>query len=250
MYIPFKASTGKNKPNTLINNEYKCPFCDRNELRSEGRVIKETEDFVLVGNKYPVMANTFPTVLVEHTSCDEHIGTYSIEYLTKLLDFALDYYYELKETNKYKSIVLFKNHGIFSGGSIKHPHMQIIGFEEDDYTENLSPRDFEGETILSNNIIDWNISSKPRSEFYEINLTLKDTKCIDTLSTHLQKSVNFVLEELNPKFKCFNLAFYIEEDTIKIKLISRVPTSVLLLGYGIHQTPDNLIDVAQILRTF
>lgn len=250
MHIPFKASTGKSKPNTLLNNEYKCPFCNRDELRSEGRVIKETEDFILVRNKYPVMANTFPTVLVEHTSCDEHIGTYSIEYLNKLLDFAFDYYFQLKESNKYRSIILFKNHGIFSGGSIKHPHMQVIGFEKNDYAENLSPSDFEGETILSNNAIDWNISSKPRSELYEINLILKDTKRIDILSKYLQKSVNFVLEQLNPKFKCFNLAFYIEEDTIKVKLFSRGPTSVLLLGFGIHQTPDNLSEVAERLKNF
>lgn len=249
-HIPFKANIGKNKPNTLINREFKCPFCDRIALRKEGRVISETDEFLIVKNKFPVIENTFPTVIVEHNSCDEHIGTYSIDYLTRLLKFSLDFYNDLESSGSYKSVLFMKNHGIFSGGSIKHPHMQIIGFTQDSYKENLKDSDYEGVNILSNELIDWNFSNKPRSEFYEINLTLKDKTELEIFATYLQKSVNFTLKQLNKKYKCYNLAFQINEDSITVKIISRGPTSILLLGFGIHQTPNNLEQLAEQLREF
>jgi hypothetical protein len=248
-HIIYKTNVGKNKPNTLINKDFKCPFCDRESLKKEGRILRETNDFLIVENKYPVIENSYPAVVVEHNSCDEHIGTYSIDYLTRLLNFCLDYYEDLKKTDSYESIAFFKNHGIFSGGSIQHPHMQIIGFN-DSYKENIKDSDYEGVTILSNELIEWNFSDKPKSEFFEINLILKNKRQIESFAFCLQKSVNFILEVLNRKYQCYNLAFLIEEDCIKVKVISRGPTSILLLGFGIHQTPNNLEELASQLREF
>lgn len=249
-YIPFKANTAKKKPNTILNHSSKCPFCDRSQLAKEKRFLKETDDFLIVKNKYPVMENAFATVVIEHKDCDQHIATYSLEYLTALLMFAIDYYRELESSSKFTSIAFFKNHGIFSGGSIKHPHMQIIGFENTDYNEDISSIDFEGESIISNQLIDWNLSTFPRSEGYEINLTINDGNRIDLLAAYLQKSVKYVLECLNTKHQCYNLAFYIKENKLKVKIISRGPTSVLLLGFGIHQTPNNLKEIAQHLKEY
>lgn len=250
MHISFKASTGSDKPNTLIDKELTCPFCNQETLFKEGRVIRKTDEFMIIKNKFPVMENTFPTIIIEHKDCNQHIATYSVDYLTRLLTFAIEFYNELNESKKYTSTILFKNHGLFSGGSIKHPHMQVVGFENDDYHQNVSKEDFEGVPILSNPILDWNISSKPRSEFYEINLILKDLERIDVLALHLQKTVHYILQQLNKKYQCYNLAFYIEKNEIKIKVISRSPTSVLLLGFGIHQTPNNLKEVAEKLSEY
>ncbi|NGY88182.1 DUF4931 domain-containing protein [Bacillus megaterium] len=247
-HITYKTNIGNNKPNTLINKNYKCPFCNREELHKEGHMLRETSEFLIAKNKYPVLEGSYPAVIVEHNSCNEHIGTYSVEYLERLLKFCLSYYADLEKTGSYKSIAFFKNHGIFSGGSIQHPHMQIIGFQNDSYEVNNN--DFNGIPIISNELIEWNFSNKPKSEFFEINLTLKNKDHLNKFCAYLQKSVQFVLQVLNTKHQCYNLAFQIEDDCIKVKIISRGPTSILLLGFGIHQTPNNLEELADQLRNF
>lgn len=232
----------------MLNKNSDCPFCNRERLRMENRVIRETDKFLILENKYPVMKNTFATVIIENTKCEEHIGTYSIEYLQELLQFYISYYNELKNSSNYRSVVGFKNAGVFSGGSISHAHMQIIGLENDDYKESMQETNFEGTTIILNDYLEWNISTKPRTELYEFNIILKDPSQINELAAPLQKSVNFILHKLNPKFKSYNLVFYIEDDSIIIKVISRGPTSPLLLGFDIHQVPDNTVELAKELR--
>lgn len=249
-YINCLTKVTKNKPNNYINRNYKCPFCDRDELRKEGRIIRETEDFVIVENKYPVLQDAFSTVLIEHQSCGEHIGTYSIDYLTNLLRFSLNYYDELLNSGKFTSLVFFKNSGLMASGSIEHPHLQIMGLKNTNYQENIRESDFEGIPIISNQVIEWNLSTKPRSEFYEINIILHDKSRLDFLATYLQKSVNYILDVLNPKYKSYNIAFYVEEENIRLKIIPRWPSTVMLLGFGIHQTPDNLEETAQKLREY
>ncbi|WP_456364171.1 DUF4931 domain-containing protein [Priestia aryabhattai] len=247
-HIIYNTNVGSNKPNTLVNKDYKCPFCDRENLRKEGHILRETNEFLIVKNKFPVLKDSDPAVVVEHNSCNEHIGTYSVEYLERLLSFCLNYYEDLQKTGSYKSIAFFKNHGIFSGGSIQHPHMQIIGFHNNTYEVNND--EFSGVTILSNQSIEWNFSNKPKSEFFEINLTLKNKEQLNEFCAYLQKSVQFILQVLNTKYQCYNLAFQIEEDRIRVKIISRGPTSILLLGFGIHQTPNNVEELAAQLRDF
>ncbi|WP_394555285.1 DUF4931 domain-containing protein (plasmid) [Priestia aryabhattai] len=247
-HIIYKTNVGKDKPNTLINKDYLCPFCNRDGLRKEDRILRETNEFLIVENKFPVLENSYPAVVVEHNSCSEHIGTYSVEYLERLLKFCLSYYEDLEKAGFYKSIAFFKNHGIFSGGSIQHPHMQIIGFQNNSYEVNNN--NFNGIPIISNELIEWNFSNKPKSEFFEINLTLKNKDHLNKFCAYLQKSVQFVLQVLNTKHQCYNLAFQIEDDCIKVKIISRGPTSILLLGFGIHQTPNNLEELADQLRNF
>jgi galactose-1-phosphate uridylyltransferase len=54
---------------------------------------------------------------------------------------------ELELRKDFKSVILFKNHGPLSGGTIRHPHMQIVGLEQVDYKENIKFECFEGATI-------------------------------------------------------------------------------------------------------
>ncbi|MGN5650918.1 DUF4931 domain-containing protein [Bacillus sp. Brlt_9] len=247
-YITYRAGTGKSKPNTVFNKESQCPFCNRDSLRLENGIISETEDFMIIKNKFPVLENTYPTVLIEHKNCGEHIGTYSIPYLTKLLTFALDHYHNLAKDPKFTSVLFFKNHGAFSGASINHSHMQVIGIEDKDYRSNLNKSDLEGLTIYADDTFTWNISTQPRNEFFEFNLILKDLNRLDILAIHLQETVNYILNTLNTKFESFNLAFYITENEIAIKVLSRGPTSVLLLGFGIKQLPNNLEQIVHDLN--
>ena len=249
-YIRFKTQERKQKPN-LYNKDIACPFCDRESLNSEDRTIKETSDFLILENKYPVMADALQTVLIEHSQCDEHIGSYSLRYLTELLAFGLDYYDELQDSGKYQSVCWFKNYGEISGGSVPHSHMQIIAFEKNDYHNQIREEDFEGETVWSiDDTLEVNISNKPRSEHYEFNFLLKHRDRLDLLANYLQKTVRFVLEELNVKYRSYNLAFYVEKDVLKVKLIPRKIESVMSLAFGMHFVPDDIPEVAQKLREY
>ena len=47
-------------------------------------------------------------------------------------------------SKEFKSVLHFKNHGPMSGGSIRHPHSQIIGLRDYDYREDVMSQHFEG----------------------------------------------------------------------------------------------------------
>ena len=249
-FVKLKSNISKLKPNNYTNKNYECPFCNRETLRLEGRMIKETSDFLIVKNKYPTLEDTYSSILIEHRSCKQHMGSYTKKYLTDFLVFSLQHYEELMNSSNYTFLILFKNSGLFACGSIDHPHCQIIGFKNKVYQENIKDSDFQGIEIISDNDIEWNISTNPKSEFYEINILLFNKGKLDLLAEYLKKSINFILEVMNPKYQSYNLAFYIEKEHLKLKIIPRGPTSVLLLGYGIHQTPDNLEEVAKLLGCY
>lgn len=249
-YIRYKTQTKKHKPN-LYNQEVACPFCDRESLKLQDRIIKETSDYLIVGNKYPVMDDALQTVIIEHKQCEEHIGSYSLEYLTGLLEFSLDYYDELNESGEYQSVCWFKNYGSYSGGSVPHSHMQIIAFEHNDYLDQISEKDFVGEVVWSiDDILEVNISHRPRSEFYEFNFLLKRRDRLDVLANYLQKTVRFVLEDLNTEFRSYNLAFFVEENGLKVKLLPRKIVNLMPLVFGLHFVPDNIPEVSQRLRDY
>ena len=62
----------------------------------------------------------------------------------RILQFGLDKWRETRERKEFKSVLFFKNHGYMSGGSIRHPHSQIIGLEDYDYHEDITAQNMEG----------------------------------------------------------------------------------------------------------
>ena len=76
----------------------------------------------------------------------------------------------MMNSGEYASVLFFKNHGPMSGGSLRHPHMQIIGLNEMDVNENVKLEQFEGVTIAQNEHVTFNLSVKPRMGFFEFNV--------------------------------------------------------------------------------
>ena len=235
-YINFLYSIGASKPNNINKSDISCPFCDRSKLSN---ILDEDDNIILLKNKYPTLENSLQLVIIESDKCDLNMSFYSKEHIRKLFDFAIKHWFKLRESNKFKSVILYKNHGPLSGGSLKHPHMQIIGLNDIDYEDTLKDIYFRGNIIHKNKHCEINLSDKPLTCFTEFNVIIKDIKDIDYLADNVQKVVHYILNNYRSNCDSFNLFFYCWHEEIICKITPRFVTSPLLLGYSLKQVPNN-----------
>lgn len=233
-YLIFLNDISNKKPNEftdLKTNE--CPFCNRNSL--EG-IIDERGPFLLLKNKYQTLKDTCQLVLIETYRCKGNMSEYSNEYIQGLMKFGIEHWLKLEEDRNYKSVIFYKNHGPKSGGSLKHPHMQIVGLKDIDYRLRLKDNYFEGIDVYKSNGCIVNLSSKPVSGFSEFNIIINDDLYyIDELSSSLKKVTHYILNNYFAKCDSFNIFFYHWKNKIICKVTPRFTTSPILLGYQIKQ---------------
>ncbi|TGU56026.1 DUF4931 domain-containing protein, partial [Mesorhizobium sp. M00.F.Ca.ET.186.01.1.1] len=105
-------------------------FCDRGSLTD---VLEQRGSMIWLMNKFPVLQDTHQTVLIESEECNGDWSTYSREHVHALLSFGVEKWLEMERSGSFRSVLFFKNHGPYSGGSIRHPHMQIVGLTGYDY---------------------------------------------------------------------------------------------------------------------
>jgi galactose-1-phosphate uridylyltransferase len=246
--IQHQTHIGKQKPNTLMNREKACPFCDRKVFISENAVVAEEGTKLLIENKYPVFDKGYATVLVETDTCERHIHNYDERELIDVLSFGINQWKKMKNSGKYKGVMFYKNHGPISGGSIYHAHMQIIGLEEIEAQTFLLPEYFEGVIIEKRDGFEWNVSNKPKSEFYEFNVKMENEQHMKSFCLAIQKTVQYIIGTLNKTHASYNLAFYEFDNQIICKIFSRFPTSPVFLGYSLTQVPNNIESIAQQLQ--
>ncbi|KSU83327.1 DUF4931 domain-containing protein [Fictibacillus sp. S7] len=242
----FNMNIGTQKPESIRNTATKCPFCDRESLTD---ILEEKGDIIWLKNKYPVLADAFQTVLIETKDCFSELSEYSKDHLYTLIDFGLQAWEKTIESGDYKSVIFFKNHGPFSGGTLRHPHMQIIGFKEADYHENISASQFEGLPIDQQYGIEFNISTKPKMGFYELNILMKDRGKTKELADYIQLSTHFLLNHFNKNCSSYNLFFYRMDETIIAKVVPRFAASPLYVGYSFPQVASNIDAVAEKIKS-
>ncbi|MCM3567519.1 DUF4931 domain-containing protein [Neobacillus mesonae] len=237
-HLHFNTSIGVQKPENIRNKTTACPFCARNELTN---IIDVEEPIILLKNKYPVLENAYQTVLIETDDCHGDLSTYSKEYLHKLIQFGIKHWLEMEESGAYRSVIFFKNHGPLSGGSLSHPHMQIIGFHEIDYKQKVFPEMFEGIVIAEEEDgTRFTLSTKPRVGFYEFNMEMSDSCYQKRFSEYLQIAVHYILNHFPFKANSYNVFFYHIDRKIFAKVVPRFVTTPLFIGYGLPQVPSNL----------
>ncbi|WP_040203970.1 DUF4931 domain-containing protein [Neobacillus jeddahensis] len=236
-HLHFNTSIGVKKPENIRNKDQACPFCERDQLTD---LIAVDGPIILLKNKYPVLENAFQTVLIETDDCHADISTYSNEYLHRLIRFGLKYWLEMEQSGRYRSVIFFKNHGPLSGGTLAHPHMQIIGLHDIDYKEKVSQDMFEGIVIAEEEGVRLTLSTKPRVGFYEFNVEMKDSGYELRFSDYMQIAVHYILNHFPFKTTSYNVFFHHVEDKIYAKIVSRFVTTPLYIGYGIPQVPNNL----------
>ncbi|WP_408009861.1 DUF4931 domain-containing protein [Pseudalkalibacillus sp. A8] len=231
--LKFDKSIARKKPNN-IHQKKPCPFCVTEGLSE----LLETQDsIILVKNKYPVVQDAFQTVLIETDDCESELSEYSKPHLFKLIRFGVEKWLEMEEQGSYQSVSFFKNYGPLSGGSVRHPHMQIIGFNDVDYRENLKEDYFIGDEIHCSNGVQLNLSTMPMIGFTEFNIVMNDDLAgIDQAADYIQKTVHYILHHYNGQgCSSYNLFFYHWLGKIFIKIIPRYPTTPLFVGYGFRQ---------------
>lgn len=236
-HLFFNTGIGVKKPNSIRNKEISCPFCAREELTD---ILAVEDSIILLKNKYPVLESTFQTVLIETDVCDGELSTYPEEHLIKLIRFGLKHWLEMADSGKYKSVIFFKNHGPLSGGSIAHPHMQIIGLNEINYEEKVTRRDFEGYLIDEKDGTEFSISTEPRIGFYEFNVKLGDLDDISAFARYIQTAAYYILNAFPFPCNSYNLFFYLLNDEIYAKIVPRFITTPIFIGYFIPQVPNNI----------
>lgn len=146
----------------------------------------------------------------------------------------------MEESGKYESVLFFKNHGPLSGGSIAHPHMQIVGLNNIDYKEKIQVKDFEGLLIHEESGTVFTLSTSPRIGFYEFNVKLADQDDIPYFAKCIQTAAHYILNAFPFPSNSYNLFFYKLGSEIYAKIVPRYITTPIFIGYSIPQVPNNL----------
>jgi len=244
-HLQFLFNIGEKKPNSLDDSSTLCPFCDASKLTD---ILDRDGSIILLKNKYPTLDNTFQTVIIESDDCNADISTYSQDHMRNLIHFGIKHWLAMESSGEFKSVVFFKNHGPYSGGTIKHPHMQIVGLKDIDYKIHLKDDLFLGTTIQEQDGCLINLSSKPRVGFNEFNIILEDINGIDLMADYIQIAVHYILRRFSAKCNSFNLFFYEWKGKYICKAVPRFITSPLFVGYSIPQvsnTMDRIVEDMQ-----
>ena len=231
-YLYFDRTIGSGKPDTIRNNSTLCPFCDLK--KSGSKIINQEGTFSWIYNKFPTNTNATQTLVIETDNCLDDITSYSTSYFTKLLVYIFKCREDLKKTNKYKSVILYKNHGHYSGGSIRHSHMQIVGLDDIDYLEKIEESHNTGLVIYIEDNISINIADTPMIGFTDLNIVMKNND-IENFAINIQRVVRFAKDNYLREDFSYNLFFYFYKDKVICKVCVRYPSTPMYVGFKITQ---------------
>jgi ATP adenylyltransferase/5',5'''-P-1,P-4-tetraphosphate phosphorylase II len=244
-HLRFNTHIGQEKPFTIDKRDAACPFCDRSQLAD---ILEEHPPIVYLKNKFPVLEDTYQTVIIETDACDAELSTYAPAHLHAVMRFGVEKWLEMARSGDFASVVFYKNHGPHSGGSLRHPHMQIVGLNRVDYRNNVRERDFEGLAIAAEEGVRFNLSTHPRMGFTEFNVLLSDPARIDRMADYVQVAAHYVLNHFHAQINSYNLFFYETPDGIAAKLIPRFIVGPLFVGFSIPQVTNRLDEIVQVIQ--
>lgn len=237
--LHFHSEVAMKKPENIVNRTVSCPFCD---IQSLEEVYEKQGSIIWIKNKFSTLQDTLQTVLIETDECDSELSLYTPEHMKELFRFAVSKWLEMEESGKYCSVILFKNYGPLSGGSIRHPHMQIVGMEHADYREGFSREDFSGNRIAEKGMASLSLTDRPMIGFTELAVKIKrgyTSEDLDQAAMYTQTAVHFLLNHFHPGCKSYNLFFYEFDGSIYVRIVPRFVVTPLYVGYKLQQITDN-----------
>lgn len=265
--IDFNTTIGVKKPRTIqgIANTIDCPFCDVEHLVN---IIDTDDNIILLKNKYNVMEPSDQLVLIETDQCKSDIPDYPKEQMRRVIHMGVKHWIEMLNCGKYRSVIFFKNFGPMSGGTIQHPHMQLVGYPELDPELMFDPVEFEGLKIYERQGVELNTSTNPRIGFSEYNLVLHDEAYADMgadavttqaaltpredslnlLADLIKETVTFMKNYFKRPNFSYNLFFYNVEKQMRVKIMPRFATPPMYVGYNIHLRPTSIPSFAENLK--
>ncbi|MBO9541288.1 DUF4931 domain-containing protein [bacterium] len=244
-HLCFDSHIGRLKPENIRNREAACPLCARDQLVE---ILAEEGPIIWVKNKFPVLQEAFQTVLIETDACDSELSEYAPAHLHRLIRFGVARWQEMIASGEYASVLFYKNHGPNSGGSLRHPHMQIVGLHHIDYREQLVEEHFEGLLIHQEAGLSFNLSTRPRMGFFEFNVLLHDMQAIDRMADMVQVATHHVLNHFHYACNSYNLFFYERGAGLAVKVVPRFVVSPLFVGFAIPQVSNRIEEVAAEIR--
>lgn len=247
--IDFDMQIGRQKPETIRHPDNYCPFCHPEKLTD---IIATDGPIILLRNKYNVLSGTEQYVLVETDICDSDMPDYSPDYMQRLLSFGLHHWQAMLNSGKYADVAFFKNYGPLSGGTIRHPHMQLVGFPKLSQPLTVLPEEFAGEVITTEAGVEFNISTAPRIGFWELNIIpreIESPEAIAAMAKFLQAGTDYLTRHFHKgQVQSYNIFFYQLKGQVYAKIMPRFATPPLYVGYGIRVRPTNIQDTTEVIR--
>ena len=245
--IKFNTDVGRTKPENMIHAENACPFCDVEHLTD---IIDTDDDIIFLKNKYKVIEAADQFVLIEGRECKSDMPDYSKEKMRRVIKMGVKHWRNLLASGKYEEVLFFKNYGIMSGGTIRHPHMQLVGFPKLKSELLFDEAELRGIVIAERDGVEFNISNCPRVGFGELNVVVEAGGSLDALADFLQVAVHYVTNFFNKRCTSYNIFFYRRADMIFAKVMPRYATSPYFVGYNIHFLPNNVERIAAEIREY
>lgn len=201
---------------------------------------------LFLDNKFPIYEDALQYLVVETDKCDEDFTNYDIPYIQELLNFILFCKKEVEKENV-KRVVVFKNVGWNSGGSIPHHHVQIVGLKK--ITGRIfTQEDFEGITIKETATFELSLSNKPLTQDYEFNLISKTKDISLDFCKELQHLIQFILLFKGNRYSDYNIVFEEIDERLMLKVLPRSRQAVYSFIYDIHQIPPDLDEVKELYK--
>ncbi|MDY3982670.1 MAG: DUF4931 domain-containing protein [Veillonellaceae bacterium] len=232
----FDTALANTKPETMHHKDNYCPFCDTTHLTN---ILAQEKSIIWLLNKYPVLRDTWPTIIIETDHCHSEFSEYPLNHAEQVLTFTLSKWQETIDSKRFASVLCFKNHGPMSGGSIRHPHSQIIGLKDYDYHLTMEQKHFDGWLMYEEPNLQVTLSKEPLIGFSEFNIHFTNQTSIRNLAKTLQDILHYILREFARFTSSYNYFFYTMGHDLYIKIVPRYVTPPLFVGYGIPETYDD-----------
>lgn len=245
--IRFNTDIGSTKPATLTHAETACPFCDVEHLTD---ILDTDDDIIFLRNKYNVIEGADQFVLIEGRECQSDMPAYSKEKMRRVIKMGVRHWQRLLASGKYEEVLFFKNYGIMSGGTIRHPHMQLVGFPRLNSELLFDEAELRGIVIAASDGVEFNVSNYPRVGFGELNVVVERNGSLDTLADFIQIAVHYAMNFFNKRCTSYNIFFYRRDGRVFAKIMPRYATSPYFVGYNIHFLPNNVERIAEEIRAY
>ena len=259
--LVFLNRVARGKPENIRHQDGYCPFCDRASLTD---VLRQDGECLWLVNKYRTLEDTMQTVLIESERHDGDPSNYGREENRHVFRFALECWGEMLRSGSYESVLMYKNYGPYSGGTLRHPHLQIVGLSHKDGYERVPANAFEGVDVVRDGARSVCLSTHPVMGFVEVNVTVPESEGpllaagddADWLADATQATIRYLLESYHGKgCTSYNLFFYLVPSdvdgtgatrpggSVVCKVVPRWVTSPYFVGYRISQ-----VDCAETLE--
>ena len=226
MALVFDVRQASGKPDDNRRPGTACPFCDTEGLAN---IIQRDGDCIWLENKFKTLRATRQTVLIESANHDADLVTYEPDELHHVMRFALGCWQQMIDSQQYRSVLMYKNKGPLSGGSLVHPHMQIVGLEQEDGYAALTSANFEGIDVLRHGRV-----AAPQG--IAASDDARDQAEADLFADAIQVALRYILHgHHGGRAESYNLFFYHMDGRTIAKALPRWVVSPYFVGYRLAQ---------------